>query len=205
MWKKLRPLALAAVLSVAGCDRGGPGSNNLSTPKSAVTSYADAIRRGDVAAAKATVTGVSPETIDVLASSVASRKRLDAAAVAKFGDEAKSFSGDNRSGAPDVEKWVTDADVVENGDTATVTPKDHTQRGVSLKKIDGQWKIDLSATPGMDRVSTMLPMLQKMNAANEELASEIAAGKYPTVKEAKAAQAQKMMASVMGAATGVDR
>jgi hypothetical protein len=200
MWQRLRLVTLAAVLSVAGCDKGGPGSNNLSTPKSAVTSYADAMRRGDVAAAKATVTGVNSETIDVLASSVTSRKRLDAAAVAKFGDDAKAFSGQNRSGAPEVEKWVADAEVVENGDTATVTPKDHSQRGVSLKKIDGQWKIDLSATPGMDQMSTMLPMLQKMNAANDELASEIAAGKYPTAKEAKAAQAQKMMASVVGAA-----
>jgi hypothetical protein len=138
--------------------------------------------------------------IDALYASVASRKRLEDAAAAKFGEEGKGFAGQAHSRALEVEKWVADADVVEKGDTATVAPKDHSNPGVSLKKIGGEWKIDLAAMPGMDQAATMLPMLQKINASNDELASEIAAGKYPTVKEAKAEQTRKMMSSVMGAA-----
>jgi predicted small lipoprotein YifL len=192
-------IALIAFLSLTGCGKHGPGSNDLSTPKAAVQSYADAISRGDVEAAKATVTGGDAQMIDTLASIMMSHKRLEDAAVAKFGEEGKSLVG-NRSSAEDVNKWVADAEVKQEGDTATVAPKDHSNPGLDLKKVGSEWKIDLSATPGIKELPKMLPMLQKMNAAGDELASEISAGKYKTLAEAKAAQQQKMMAAMMGAA-----
>lgn len=193
-------IGLIAFLSLTGCGKHGPGSNDLSTPKAAVQSYADAIARGDAEAAKATVTGGDAQLIDTLASIMISHMRLEDAAVAKFGEEGKSLVTQNRSSAEDVNKWVSDAEVKQEGDRATVAPKDHSNPGLDLKKVGSEWKIDLSATPGIKELPKMLPMLQKMNAAGDELASEISAGKYKTLAEAKAAQQQKMMAAVMGAA-----
>jgi len=183
---------------VGGCKKGtSPGGADLSSPQSTLRSYAAAMKSGNSQAAKDAVTGLDPEVVDVMTQSVASRNRLAEAAVAKFGDDGKSLAPQNRTGPADMDKWLADAEIKESGDTATVTPKDHPEQKLSLKRFNGDWKIDLSSMPGVSMLSSMMPMMKKMNQANDELAADIQAGKYATLADAKRASAQKMMSTFL--------
>lgn len=199
MWQRLVSVGLMLAAMIGGCKKGtSPGGADLSSPQSALRSYADAMKTGNSQEAKDAVTGVDPEIVDALTQSVASRNRLAAAAAAKFGDEGKSLAPQNRTGPADMDKWLADAEVQESGDTATVTPKDHPGQKLTLKRINGEWKIDLSSMPGASMLSSMMPMMKKMNQANDELAADIQAGKYATVADAQKASAQTMMSTVFG-------
>jgi len=182
------------------CGCGGSssgGSTDLSTPKAAVKTVADALRRGDAAALKnATING-DPAFIDMMASMMSSTKTLTDAAVAKFGDAGKTISN---SKMPDFDKSLDNADVKEEGDTATVTPKDGNGEPVKLKKVDGQWKMDFAQAPHMPskaEMDQMGPMFNSMVDANKTTAADINAGKYKSVEEARQGLSQKMMAAMM--------
>ena len=72
---------------------------------------------------------------------------------------------------------------------------------MKLKKVDGNWKVDLSSLPkeNMDQMMKVIPSISK---AFTELATEITAGKYKTAMEAKDAMGQKMLAAMMSANPG---
>ena len=189
--------AMVVLFGIAfGCGKGH--GTDLSSPQATVKSYVAAMKAGDAAGMKATITGGDPQVVDALVNAQVSRKKLEDAAVAKFGEEGRSMAsgGDSHANYDKLE----DAEVKQDGDSATVTPKDHSLPGggVVLKKVNGDWKIDMSATPGMDQMTAMLPMLSKMSAMNDELTGEISAGKYKSVADAKAAQSQKMMSAITG-------
>jgi hypothetical protein len=198
----MRRTTLTAIVVVFGLafDCGKGHGTDLSTPQAAVKSYVSAMKAGDAAGMKASITGGDPQLVDAIVNAQVSRKKLEDAAVAKFGEEGRSMASGGDSQA-NYDK-LADADVKQDGDSATVTPKDHSLPGggIVLKKVNGDWKIDMSATPGMDQMAAMLPMISKMSGMNDELAGEISAGKYKSVVDAKAAQSQKLMSAVTGGA-----
>ena len=184
-------LAVFALL-VGGCGGGG----DLSTPKGAATAFAKAMERGDVEAAKAASTGADPEMLAAMVKTVSSMKKLQDAAVAKYGEEGKKLASENRDDL-DITTAVENAEVKIEGDTATLTAKDKGEP-LKLKKIGNEWKVDMSEMSGPAAGFGAI-MMTAMSKAADELAGEIKAGKHKTVEEAQAAMSQKMMGAMMGA------
>jgi hypothetical protein len=182
---------------LAGCGGGSSGGGtDLSSPKATMKTILDAMRRGDSATIQAASINGDPQVIDMMTKMGSGMSALRDAAVAKWGDAGKDIAG---KGMPDFDKSLENADVKENGDTATVTPTD-TKEPITLKKVSGDWKLDWSQAKGLpskDDVAKMAPMTGAMADAAKQTADEIKAGKYATVTDAQNALQQKMMASMM--------
>ena len=182
----------ALTLAIAsGCKSG-----DLSTPKGAAKNFATAMENGDADGAKRASTGADPAMIDSMVKLAGNMKKLRDAAVSKFGDQGKDLLG-SAGGADsmDMAKKVDDADVKEDGDNATLTPKSGGQP-IKLKKISGEWKVDASELTEM--VSKMGGgMFDSMSQAATDTASDINAGKFKTAQEAQQAFGSKMMSAAM--------
>jgi hypothetical protein len=180
-------MCLAALIGCGG---------DTSTPKGAAKTMIDAMKKGDAATVKSVTVNGDPKFIDMMVAMVSSNQQLQDAAVAKFGADGNSIGEAKMLG--DVDKKLDDAEVKENGDTATITTKD-SREPMTLKKVDGQWKVDLSQMPQMPGKDdpSMQPMFNAMLDVNKQLAADISAGKYKTAAEAKQAGQEKLMAAMM--------
>ena len=170
---------------------------DLSTPKSAAKSFGEALQNGDAAGVRDASLNGKPELVDGMCNMMKSTKALHDAAVAKFGPDGESLGMGKQA---DFTKQLENAKVEENGDSATITASDG--KPVTLKKADGDWKVDFASMPAMDAALKMLPMMAKMATANQDLADEIEAGKYATAAEAKKAYGQKMMSAFVSHDSG---
>ena len=201
-------MCLAAVVACALCAlmaaAGGCNKNDLSTPKGAAKSFAKALENGDAESAKAASTGGDPKAIESMAKTFGAMKKLQDAAVAKFGEEGKSVAGGPGGGKggnmAEMSKKVDEATEQITGDTATLTTKDGGEP-LKLKKVSGDWKVDVTQMGG-DMAKEGQPMMDAMAKAAGETADEINAGKYKTAKEAQTALGGKMMAAMLGGAAG---
>lgn len=199
----MRKTIVAAVICglLLGCGKRA----DLSTPKDAVKAYGQAMRDGDAPAAKRAVTNADPRVIDALAALGASRRRLIAAAVAKFGEDGKTVAGG--SALPygeEFDKMLDDAEVKIDGDTATVTEKSKDATPITLKKVGGEWKVDYAEITKRGDLIRILPVMDGIAKANDELADEIKSGKHATVADAKKARGQKMQQALMPHRKDVD-
>lgn len=184
----LASCALAAG-AMTGCNK-----SDLSTPKGAASTLAKALQTGDVDTARKASTGADDKTIQTLVSVVSGMKKLQDAMTAKFGaEETKSMTGRASNGMSDMLKKLDDADEKVSGDTAVVTPKGG-GRPINLKKIDGNWKVDLSE---LSKASAS-PMFESIGKAASETADEVNAGKYKSAAEARKAMTMKMMGGMLG-------
>jgi hypothetical protein len=90
-------------------------------------------------------------------------------------------------------------DIKGNAATIRVKPKQGQQQQqgqpLSLKRADGQWKVDLSDVLGVDTLKARAPQLQAITRAMSDTADEIKAGKYASVPDAKVALSNKVMAA----------
>ncbi|HEY2587948.1 MAG TPA: hypothetical protein VGI81_19550 [Tepidisphaeraceae bacterium] len=124
-------------------------------------------------------------------------KKLQDASVARFGDQGKNLTGGGNG--PDFSEWskkIDEATVKQEGDAATLTQKDSGEP-LKLKKINGEWKVDVS--PMTSEMASMgTAMIDSMSKAASETADEIKAGKYKTPQEAQQALSSKMMSSSLG-------
>lgn len=195
-------MAVGLLATITGCggdsaSSGSASSSDTSTPKAAMKTMAEAMRRGDTAVVKAVTINGDPKLIEMMTTMMASEKTLADAAVAKYGDAGTLAEGKMMA---DFDKELASAEVTETGDTATVK----TKRGgppLTLKKAGGEWKVDFAeapSMPGKDELAQAEPMFNMMVNVNKQLASDIAAGKYKTLDEAKKAKQEKMMAATMG-------
>jgi hypothetical protein len=175
---------------------------DLSSPKSAAMAFGTALVAGDSAGVKAATVGTEEEykMVDAISMMVSSMKKLNDAADAKFGKD-NGISQPNAG--MDITKEIETSEIKVDGDVATVDKKDKNDKNppMKLKKIDGNWKVDLSSLPkeNMDQMMKVIPSISK---AFTELATEITAGKYKTAMEAKDAMGQKMLAAMMSANPG---
>jgi hypothetical protein len=182
-------LLVLSVGMLAGC-----GGSDLSTPKGAAKAFAVALQNGDAEGAKKASTGGDPKIIEGMANAASSMKKLRDAAVAKFGDEGKTFGG-RKNADLDLAKNVDDATFKEEGDTATMTPKEGSP--LKLKKVSGEWKVDVSEMAAGPMATMGAAMFDSMAKAAKTTGDEISAGKYKTAAEAKQAFDSNMMGSMM--------
>jgi hypothetical protein len=190
--RRLAVFALFVAASVlVGC------KGDLSTPKGATKAFATAMEKGDAEAAKRASTGGNPAIVESMAKAMGSSKKLRDAAIAKFGDEGKKIMGEEHNDMAELAKTVDESEMKEDGDNATLKPK--TGEPVKLKKINGEWKVDLTEmTAAMGTMGTGL--FDSMSRAASETADDIQAGKYKTVLEAQQAFGAKMAAAPPGKA-----
>jgi hypothetical protein len=190
----VRNLTLCAIF-LATCMLSGC-KGDLSTPKGAAKTFATAMENGDVEAAKRATTGGDPAIIESMVKLTGNMKKLRDAAISKFGDEGKTAFGAGHGESMDLSKSVDDADVKEDGDTATLTPKGEA-RPLKMKKVSGDWKVDASELTGaMGNMGSA--MFDNMSKAAAETADDIKAGKYKTAQEAQQAFGSKMAGSSLG-------
>jgi hypothetical protein len=188
---------MLCVLALLACGVFGC-KNDLSTPKGAARAFAKAMEDGDAAEAKRASTGGDPQIIEAMAKMTGNMKKLHDASVAKFGDQGKSVAGGGGNG-PDFSEWskkIDEANVKEEGDTATLTQKDGGEP-MKLKKVNGEWKVDTTPLTG-EMASMGTAMIDSMSKAAAETADDIKAGKYKTAQEAQEALGSKMMGSSLG-------
>jgi hypothetical protein len=183
-------LAAGSILG-AGCGKG-----DLSTPKGAAKTFATALENGDADAAKKACTGGDPKMIDSLANAAGNMKKMREAAISKFGDEGKTaFNGPDGDDMGMMTTKVDDAVEKIDGDKAMLTLKDG--KPLALKKVDGDWKVDVSEMSGLGS-SMGAAMFDSMGKAAKEVTDDVNTGKYKSAADAKTAFGQKMMGGVFG-------
>lgn len=200
-WVRASALVGCMFIALPGCKKdntaeqakpGTPGSSaqaDTSSPKKAAQSLARAFTAGDVQGAKAVTTGTDEQMkgLERMVPAVAEVKKMVDAATAKWGKDnpiAKQFGSMTSR-----EKMIDEADIKENGDTATITYKEQGVTPDTLVKKDGQWKFDLSSMKEMPNED----MTKKMADAARQTADDIAKGKYDSAEKAMAGFGAKMM------------
>ncbi len=141
------------------------------------------------------------QIVQAMLSLMPAGKRVEQALVAKFGDEAgEALKQMQQQGGSGALAGVEDIDPASvefqiDGYTATATVGGEP---MTMKQVDGVWKIDLSAA-GLDGPAgqMMVQMAPKISGIMDEFAGEVESGKYSTLQEAMAMFMQKMMQSMM--------
>ena len=199
--KRLMIVSSVAILMFGVCAGSTFAAPDLSNPKSAAMAFAKAMEAGDADVAKAATLSDAnnQELVTTLAGMVANVNKLRDSAKAKFGDAAgEQIAGNMKS--MDMAKQLEDAEVKETGDTASISSTKTPGNPVQLKKVDGEWKVDMAssiaAAPGGGNIAQQLPFLKAVGAAMGELSTEITAGKYKDVEEAQSAMQTKMMGAM---------
>ena len=184
--------ALAAVLFAV------PGNQG---PKSRAVSFAKAIQANDIAAARAASTGSDEQykTFEAMSQVFAALRNYEAAAIAKFGQAARS----KEMSMPDVVAEVEACNVMTVGDTATmVNPKKPGDKNpMKLVKKGRKWYVDLASMPVDAQTKAMSASAPRIKKAVDETATEIRAGKYKTPQEAQAALSMRMLGAVRPGST----
>ena len=168
--------------------------------------FSKAIAAGDGKAAKehAVTDDKSALMLDAFAKLSTARKHLTEAAVEKFGDEGKTIApptGRGPGGATELQHNFQNAKIEVDGDTATVVGARGGQP-VKFKKEGGDWKIDLTKLPNIDRIERGLPIMEKMAGVMDETTADIKDGKLKSAAEAKQELHQKIVAAVGGSRGG---
>jgi len=178
---------------------------DASTPKGAAKMFAKAVEAGDSATAKSVAVG-SPtgmKFIESLTGIARAQKGLEAAALKKFGKDGAALTKGQAMKIPDVDKSIEKV----TGDSATLTPPDGKGQPMTMKKVSGKWKVDISSMGKDPKQSDAMmaqigPMFANMTKAMNEMTTDVNAGKFKTVKEAQAGMQTKLMAAFGGGAPG---
>jgi ketosteroid isomerase-like protein len=203
-----------AAFAVLACFSGLVRAGDESDIKATAKSFAEALSKGDADAAKQQMvrTDDTDSMIDAITPVIAGRLKLDKALVDKFGKDAvKGVSGGigMNQAMTQYADHVEDADVKIDGDTATVSRKPDADKkpapggqsrdsSLHMKKVDGNWKVDLTSVQDIQKTKERIPMMQAMGKVFTELADEVDGGKYKTVAEVNGAMRQKMVATFGG-------
>jgi hypothetical protein len=168
-----------------------------STPKATALTFAKALEAGDADAAKKIAIGTDQDQ-QVLASMcefTKAVKTIHESAVKKYADKADEVIGGLTL---DSAKALEDAEIKEDGDSATVSYTKPQPSSMYLKKVDGKWMVNLTDTlknaqgAGQDVVQFQ-SMLKDWAGAVNETASEIDEGKYAQPTDARDALSGKML------------
>lgn len=129
------------------------------------------------------------QIIDALAAMVGGMRKAADAAATRWGDAGREVWG---SPSADLQKSFAEATEKIDGDTATVIARGE-KDPMRLRKVDGGWKIDMSALPNRAEVVRSLPMFQAMASAASHAADEIARGRFANPDEARQALNHSIM------------
>jgi hypothetical protein len=184
----LLALVAAGLISAAPA-KAGP---DLSTPKKAAHAFFKAVEAGDADAIKATSIGTDEDyaMIKNVSEMMGAMRKMQAALVKKYGDDAKAI--------PDLSavmsSQVEEAEEKIDGDSATLISKSKPDDKYppTLKKSGDAWKMDLknmSSDPGFVKIKDTAP---KAIAALNDYTKNIESGKYPTFLDAAKALNETM-------------
>jgi hypothetical protein len=174
-------------------------SSGYSTPSAAVTDLVTALHEGNFAAARDALiipTDQKP-ALDALLDAMAATARLQKAASARFLSADIHFKPPTAADLADKLQRVAAARQTVNGDSATLDVPSETAtlpaanlsgaqpaaQTLELKKIGVAWKgagpsfFSLTGEPA-DRIATRVALARKLAAVADDMAGEIAAGKY---------------------------
>jgi hypothetical protein len=156
---------------------------DLSTPKKAGVAFAKAVTAGDMAAVKELATGTDAEfaLVKSMSDMVVSFKKLEDAAVKKFGVEAKLPQGMAMDLVGDIET----AEEKIDGDKATLTikSKPDDKNPPTFKKDGDKWKVDLSSLSKDPQSAAMAPLVPAMVKVLDTVTKNITEEKYKTAVE----------------------
>jgi hypothetical protein len=156
-------------------------------PRQVATAFAAAIERGDAPAAKALVVGDEPHArwVDSTIGLASALKKLDTAAVGKFGEPGRGVSR-GALGMINAFAAMKDAQEKVEGDRAAVMTADPGAAPLHMRRIDGgKWIIDLRLSN--PEIARQRKLLDTLTRAADRTATELAAGKYPTLEAARTA------------------
>jgi hypothetical protein len=212
-------IALVALLLGSSFALAGP-KDDFSSPKAAVTSFFNAMKDADEAAAKNASVGTKEqqESLVMMMRTMVATRKLGEAAKAKFGEEetTRAFGPEIMAGPERFDKEsanMAKADEKIDGNTAVLTlkPEEPTsatsqprtarpEMPMKLQKVDGKWKIDLAtleaAPAGQPQPSPdqQLKMFDTIGKVLGQCSADIAAGKYKTALDARQGMSTAMMA-----------
>lgn len=187
-------MALVGLMVVAGRVR----ADDKQDVTRGAQAWVNALLDGDVAAVKAHSIGDEKELTkwEAVTKMLGAMKRLNEAAVAKFGDQGAMLGAGARR--PDFAQIQKDSQIQVAGDEATLINKD--RRPLKLKKDGKEWKVVLGSIQDNSRADAA--QMAAITGALSGVADEIKDGKYPTAREALMALGQKIKAAGTGGGGG---
>jgi hypothetical protein len=174
------------------------------TPRHAAESFCKALENGDVAGAKSLAVGTQKQlaVLETIAPFVQAFKQLENAAFKKWGEEGRrqltaSTSGPARFDVFDRLKTDREEIIGDSATLVTTDPKADDKSPMKLKKVDGQWKMDLGSVQdeGMDDPKNV-KIFKSMTEIAKTTAAEIEKGKYADIASVKQAMGQKILAAM---------
>jgi hypothetical protein len=167
---------------------------DLSTSKSAALTWIDASWNGDAHLAHQVLVDDKKqrEFIAGLLKFSAAVRALEAAAMKKFGKAGLQVTGYPDGSAKALQAKIK---IDEDGDRATVSI-DNALLPLQLRRIDGNWRVDCSEASKDPRARRAAAAASAAARIADAVAAEIAAGKFRTVDEAKAAFRERRLAEV---------
>jgi hypothetical protein len=116
-----------------------------------------------------------------MAHAMAGMRQLVAAAEKRFGGEAATLVSGKQtlklSGA------LADAEVQQTGDRATVIPSGGDGMKLPMKRIDGNWRIDVGLLTRGEDISYIVKQLRAVGQIAPQMSKDVEAGKFASVRE----------------------
>ncbi len=162
--------------------------------RDAVRALNAAMRAGDVAAMRQIFLATTPaesRMIDADAEMAAALARLRIASAKAYGAHgADMVTGDSDAGAVESAARIDSAEVVVDGDVATVTYRDQKKSQLVLKKVEGRWRIPFSQLgkpldpASLDQQVSDLAIQRRVV---DDMAEQIRQKKFATAEQAREA------------------
>lgn len=162
------------------------GSQDLASPKKAALTFATALRLGDFRMIRSSTIGSDADykMMESMASMMGAAGKLHDAAAARFGPKDADKVAGPITGNADAAREIEQSQEKVEGDTATIVTAKGPANALQLKKIEGDWKIDLARFPQKSELAHQIPMFNAMQKVLSQAASDISAGKYRTAEDA---------------------
>jgi hypothetical protein len=172
---------------------------DLTTPEAAARTLLLALDRGDAETARSAVIDEKDAHATVDASAELSRAMKNLAAVVErtFNEPGTKITGPLDRISAQVEHLKTVKATIE-GDRATV-PMDG-EKPLQLRKIDGQWKVDLNAM-ATGQMPNAIQVMRALAKVTGEMSADIEAKKFNSLEEAQAAYYGRVARAMEGLAS----
>jgi hypothetical protein len=166
-----------------------PAAAPLPSPKAVALAFAGLIEKGDASAAKALVPqdALHAQWVDATVALASALKRLDAAAVGKFGEAGGRTVSQNQLHLAASLKSLEQAQEKVDGDTAALSVPDW-PRSLLLKRVDRKWQLQVGPSSHLQ-----IDLLQNLAQAADRTAGEIAANEYATPAAARTVFAARVL------------
>jgi hypothetical protein len=173
------------------------------TPKGALKLLAAALRDGDAERIRQVMYATNPAEVRMVAAMADMARamaELQKVAVKAFGEEgAQEIVGDSRATDAEGRARIDAADVRVQGDTATVVVSEGQDAPVTLRRVNGQWKVpmaELSKNADPAALDERLTELAEQRKLVEQLAQEIGERQFGTPAQATDAWQSRAMQAV---------